>query len=100
MDLKQYPAYFHKNQIFINHRAHFEHFRCYPNTSGNFELKTHLAGAFFGQPSTNFMGIKTIRPQPDNSRMFCKQAPWNPLKAGVPILETEEVKKFYNPYCA
>ena len=100
MDLKQYPASFKKKMIPINLGNYADINRMYPNTSGNFELKAMLAGAFFGQPATNFMGVKTIRPKPDDSGMFRKQAPWDPVKAGVPIMRTKEVKKFYNPNCA
>ena len=100
MDLKQYPASFKKKIIPINLGTYAEINGMYPNTSGNFYLKALLAGANFGQPATNFMGVKAIRALPDNSRMFCKQALWSPLKLGIPILKTKEVKKFYNPNCA
>ena len=100
MDLFQYPASFKKKIIPINLGNYANTNRMYPNTSGNFELKALLAGANFGQPATNFMGVKFIRPPPDDSGMFRKQAPWDPVKAGVPIMRTKEVKKFYNPNCA
>ena len=98
MDLKQYPCSFKKQQILMDLGPQAG--SMFPNTSANFEMKAFAQAYDGGQSATNYMGVKHIRPPPDSSCMFKKIPPWDPLKAGVPVLHSPMVKKYYNPMCA
>ena len=107
MDLVRSPVEFGKLCNFYKHSKNINseevahRLGMYRNANPNYYLKSDLFACHSRpcQTPNNFLGIKSIRPPMDDSRIYKQKDLWTREQYGIPLAKNFLVPKYYNVNC-